>query len=809
MSSEQDGTARVMVRVGNRTEFELSSVVRDLKGADPHELKAALEHDAVEMRLNTIREFRLAPYADAPDLSEWDQDVLLETWPPLYAGGGESAAESLRRTCLGCTSQISTARQVLDYALSVYGPGKAVDLGKNMDAGDFTWTGVMCGFPPGDLHSLDRALSYAESQLNRARLAAGQAHATNADLEGQAFHAGTMLLLAQEVLETIKTSLFGFTTAANLGLSDIAWYPPPHFTGRGAMESGKKAVVFIGDNFIPMWLLVEALRAKVLTERFEVCGIGQAADDLPRFYDRGRWVGAMTRARKVLRTGVFDIIVGSDGCLGFDLVDEARRTDSRLIWTGSVAFGGLKERSSDPVDAIVSDLLSGVPGVWLRDPRRAAEVTFALMETMKQRPGGYVLGEEKARAEASKCSDDCDLCSYACPSALLVSRGVRALRDGNGFKALAEAEKRCCLCLECDRSCPEKIGISDLMVAAFARKGPEDKFILRGGRGGGQRAEMASNDLVARSGSSPGWFGVIGCGDANPDDVQWIANELASRNGIVAMAGCSVGDIAHFHDPDEQKWIMQKYPFWLQPRSAANLGGCSACQFLPLITLKNARSTAGVTHYSNYVETVATTFDRYACCTIVWGPLPDRMYAIVAGLVRSGVPVVVGPLAGNDWKRMLPGNKWDWRRYWVYEALSQRKRFVEPSPKHLIIPAETREEAVNMACCYNVKPAQGFRMTFLDGYLDTHQQYFGELPDDWPRYVRSPGDLPIAGRARFLAELEAKHGWKREGPVIKEIPLPDGRTVDQKQYVREYGAGGAPVTRVPRLCVKPLHQKKE
>ena len=152
---------------------------------------------------------------------------------------------------------------------------------------------------------------------------------------------------------------------------------------------------------------------------------------------------------------------------------------------------------------------------------------------------------------------------------------------------------------------------------AFARKGAEDRFLFRGGRGGGQRSEMASYDFTASPGNSPGWFGIIGCGRANPDDVQWMANELASRNGIVVLAGCTVGDVAHFYDPEERKWFMQRYPFWLQPRSASNFGGCSACQFIPLVTLKNARSGSGVTQYGNYVETVATTFDRFTCNTIV------------------------------------------------------------------------------------------------------------------------------------------------------------------------------------------------
>lgn len=827
---------RIVVHVGNRTEFELSSVAPDMKRADPGELKAVLEQDVVEMRLKLIREFRIAPFPDAVDMTEWDREVLLKTWPPMFViasskcrdcvigpcdiGSGiagkcgltaetQAAKKNLISVCRGCVGQVSTARQVVDYCLRVHGREYPVHLGKTMDSTDFTWVGVMCGFRPSDLGHLDTALAFAESQLARALLASTVGTIDTLELESQAMHAGTVLLMAQEVLETVKVSLFDYAAAANLSLADVAWFPTPIWTGRGAMDKMKKSIVFVGDYFIPMNLMVNEIRGNGLSEQYEVCGIGQAADDLPRCYERARWIGPMTRAKKILRTGIFDVIIGSEACLSFDLVSEARRSDSKLVWCGVAGLDGLEDRTGDNVDDVVNDLNSGETGVWVRDAGKAVSIALALLAGNRTRNVTIPLMDgQKAETESSRCRDDCDLCSYACPNAIQVSRGVKGVKEGKGLAAFAEIEKKCCLFGECDRACPEKIPISDIMVAAFSRKAEEDRFLFRAGRGGGQRAEMAANDFTASPGNSPGWFGIIGCGRANPDEVQWIANELASRNGIVAMAGCAAGDVAHRYDAEDRKWFMQKYPFWLQPRSAANMGGCSACQFLPTITLKNARSGAGVTHYANYVETVATTFDRYACVTIVWGPLPERMYAIVSGLVRSGLPVIVGPISSIDWERFMPGNKWDWQRYWVYETLSQKKKTVEPSPKHMLIPVETPEEAVTMASCMNIKPAQGFRMSFLEGYLDTHKQFFEELPDDWNRFVRSVGDLPVPYRVTLLSELAAKHGWKMEGMVLKQMPLPDGRVVDQRQFGKEYGAGAAPVSRIPRLCVKALHQRK-
>jgi acetyl-CoA decarbonylase/synthase complex subunit alpha len=441
------------------------------------------------------------------------------------------------------------------------------------------------------------------------------------------------------------------------------------------------------------------------------------------------------------------------------------------------------------------------------DEEKVAEVVHRVLAEVGERKGGYVMDEARAKAEASRCRDNCDLCFYACPNAVQVSRGVRAVKKGEGLKALGELEKRCCLFGKCDEACPEKIPISDMMVAAYAQKAADDKFLFRGGRGGNQRHEIAAYDYTTSTGNSPGWFAIVGCGRANAEDVQWMANELGSRNAIVGVAGCAVGDIAHYYDPDERKWFMQKYPFWMQPRAVGNYGGCSACQFLPTMTLKNAR-TVGVSHYTNFTETVAVPFERYSCSTIIWGPIPERMYTIAAALARSGSPVVVGPLTEVDWKRVMPGNKWDWQRYWAYESLKQRKKAVEPSPRHLIFPVETKEEAVTMAACFNVKPAQGFRMGFLEGWLGTHESFFGELPDDWPRFVRSPADLPIAQRVRLINELVNNHGWKIEGMTVKEVPHPDGRRLSQREYLREYGMGDMPSARIRRLCLRPVVERK-
>ncbi|MDP6102695.1 MAG: hypothetical protein QF579_05275, partial [Dehalococcoidia bacterium] len=636
-----DREKKYIVRVGKRTDVDLREVLADVESVDLNEIKKVLEQDGVEARLRLIREFRMIPFAGADDITEWDREVLLATWPPMYSRGADdqetsSARFSLQTACRGCATQMATARRVLDYIARVFGSNRAVSHGKFMDMADFTWIGVMCGFYPTTVKHLQRAMDYAEEQIKKAQAVADAGTASVAEMESHAMHAGSVLFIAQEVLEVIKVSIYGMTTAGNLSLADVAWYPLPMWTGRGMMEANKKALVFIGDDFIPMCLVVDKLKEKKATENYEVCGIGQAADDLPRIYDRARHVGPMGRAAKILRTGIFDVIAGSDACLDVDLVGIAKKAGAKLIWTGNKGLEGVRDRTGEGVEGIVKDALAG-EAVWVRDEDKAAEVVMKVLEGAGERSGDNLMDDAEAKAEAQKCRDNCDLCFYACPSGVLVSRGVKAVKK-EGLKALTDLEKKCCLHGKCGEACPENIRIPDMMVSTHAQTAADDKFLFRAGRAFATNNEIRAYGYTAFPGNCPGWFSILGCGGANPEDVQWMANELASRNAIVGMSGCAVGDYAHLYDPEERKWSMQRYPFWTQPRSVANYGGCSTCHALPMITLKYSRGGTGVTTVANYVENVDIAQPIFVVGTIVWGDMSDRMIAMVRAMIRSGQP---------------------------------------------------------------------------------------------------------------------------------------------------------------------------
>lgn len=834
MTDSSNERPRFVVQV-DRGKYDIADCMPDTRAVNREELTKAFQGSVVEHRLRNITKFKMFPYADAQDISEWDRDTLLNTFRPHYMNGDDSCTDcqqgpcdlrgatgrcglshdayqsrlSLQAVCRGCLSQMATSRRILDYALARFGKDARVTMGKEQDTTDATWLGIMCGFYPETLDQLDRGLKYAESQLGKALLASVQGAGTVDDFEQMAFHAGTMLFLAQEVSEYVGISFFGFTSAMNQGLADVAWYPPGFQSGIGKLSQEKPTLGFVGDDFIPAWLAIEEMKKFSLTENVQVIGMGAAGDAIARYYNKVCVLGTMYRVKKALRLGLVDVLVGSECCIAIDFLGEVRKSGARLIWTGVSPVGELKDRSNEQIADIAKDLCDGsVDGVWIRDPEKAAAVAVQVVQQIK-RVRWQALDEAAVRREAGKCRADCDLCTFECPNDLLMGQALRAVA-GKGIEAVFEVEKSCIMCGRCEAVCPEKIHIEDIVVAAYGARNKDDKFLYRPGRGPVTRSEVASYGFTFFPGNSPGIYSFIGCSNCNPEDIAWMANRVAEANGIVSIAGCAASDVAHLVD-EQGVPMYRKFPFWTHPRSVANLGGCASCQYVPWIIGKYARAGTGVTWCANFAETVDESYAIFANPTIIWGGLPERMYAIAAGLARTGISVIIGPVQSQEWKRLLGGNKWDWERYWWYDSLTNKKRACSPAPKDLIFPVETKEEAITYIISNAMKANQPFimRMAANEFYYSWHKEFFGELPDDWALYARTFTDLPTTMRYELTEALKERYDWEVYGLWVESIPHFDGKRYSQKDYLEHYAQPAASYTRIPRLCMRQPKQKQK
>jgi len=812
---------------------DISQVVRDPRGIEDI-VKEILEKDFVESRYAQFGVW-LNIFPDAADIADWDH-VLLERYEPLYTqhprvctdcglgpcdlkeAKGKCGLDkesylgrlSLRKACRGCMSQMTASRELLKYALRIWGEDKPVSMGELLTMSDHCPpVGTLSGLYVKDLKDLDRALSYGEAQLAKLFQASHSGTGTAADFEGMVMHAGSVLLLAMGVAEMVKVSCFGFFSAANHKIDELDNFPPATLAGGWAsVEKGKPVIAFVGDDFLPGWCAMEYLKSHNLTESIEMCGIGPAGDDMARFYDRCRIVAPMVKAGKAIRNGVFDVVVAANSCIPLDLLSEAERVESKLLWVGHQSVNNMVDSTDEPADKIVDALASGAKGAWIRDAEKAGEVAVKVAQRTK-RAGSYTISDTAAVEQAKKCLDDCDRCFSACPNNLPLSKAVKQLKDGN-WAGFFEVERGCYFCGKCEEACPQGIGLRDIIVAAERKQASTDKFVMRAGRGPLPLTEVLQSAFSMVWGNAPGIVVVVGCGDAHKDDIGWLANELARRNCIVFTAGCGAAEIARNFNPKTGKHIFQQYLSSVEPRSLVNCGGCSA------ISLANnmymySRAAGGIPLYGGIPEvgegSLYSTFSM-----LVWGGLPDRMYAAAAAYVRLGIRTVVGPTSAWDWGRFMPGNRYDRSKWWVYHGDDGKKRETEPIPEHLLIPVETKEEALTMlaATFMSTSEMREGRATRLDLIVELYRLFFNQLPDDWHLWVRSHLDIPTRHRIRLLKLLREEQGWEGTGLKINKARNRDGKLLTLSQFNTSYGMElGRYHCRLRRLLPKHIRDKAE
>src|SRR5512136_95459 len=810
---------------------DIRKSVRDPRGIED-KVKEILEKDFVESRYTQFGA-SLNIMADAADLEDWDR-ALLERYEPLYTGSQDVCSDcelgpchlkraagkcglaleafqgklSLRKACRGCVSQMAVTRYQLNHALKLCKEDTPVTMGDLLTMSDACPpVGLVSGVYVKTLRDLDKVLSYGEGQLAKLMAAAYSGTGDSLNFESMAMHAGSILLLAMGVSEMLKVSCFGFLSAAKQKVDELENFPPAKVSGGWAsIQAGKPVIAFAGDDFLPAWCAVDYLKRSEGLDKVEICGIGPAGDDTARFYEKIHIMAPMVRAGKAIRNGVFDVVVAGTACMPLDLASESARVDTRFIWVGSPGVAGLVDKTDQPVDKIVAALLGGEKAAWIRDVEKAAEVAVKVAQAVKRNHVG-LLTDEAAVAEAKKCKPDCDLCSMACPNNLPVSKAVRSLCGGQ-WEGFFEVEKGCYFCGKCEGACPAKVELRDIIVAAERKQAAKDKFLMRPGRGPLPLTEILQSAFSMVWGNAPGIVVIVGCGDAPKEEIGWLAYELTRRNCMVFTAGCGAAELARHYIDSKGKYLMETYLASIEPRSLVNCGGCAA------ISLANnmymySRAAGGIPLYGGIPEvgegSFYTTFSL-----LLWGAVPDRMYAVAAAYARLGIRVVVGPASGWTWGRYLPGDRYDRSKWWVYHGDDGRKRETEPVPEHLLIPVETKEEALTMIprLFFSTSEMREGRAARMDFFLELYRIFYNELPPDWHLLVRSHLDIPTRHRIKLLKVLRDEFGWEGDGLKITKARNRDGKLLTLSEFNTSYGMElGRYHTRLKRLLPNSVKQK--
>lgn len=830
MQNEVSEESELIATVG-KTSVKIKEVVRDARGIE-EVVKLAIEHPDFgwpERRLQQV-ECRLRIYPSARDLKDWDS-FLLGRYSPLHVPQSETctdcslgpcdlstergacgsdmrtkcARDSLLAACRGASQMISHARELLDEALKRFGRDEKISHGRNVRYPSIC-TMLFTGKPIYTLDDADDALKYAERQLSELLAAATAPGELDVlDLECKAMHAGSMFLLAAEVAELVKESCFGLCSAADQDLVDLPNFP--HFIERGvgALDLGKPVILFLGNSFLAGIETIELVKERGLEDEIQICGVGQMGFDLGRRYERVKHLGGALKALRVVRAGVADVIVVGEQCVHLNILEEAKKARTAVIAVSSKLSMGLDDMTGEETSKIVEMLVGGeVTGVLILNPDKAAEVAIETARALSKRREKLML---PGLSDAARCNG-CGVCDDACPNALEVSEAVLAAKGGDAEK-LKELYDSCWFCARCEGVCPENIPIMSLILSAAKDKMRAERFKMRPGRGTPVHLEYRDVAYAFGFGTVSGMVAIIGCSayPGSEQDVGYMVNELVDMNYLVLTAGCCAADIASFYNEVEKKHIYEAWPALLQLRNFLNCGSCSAFAHVARAFIKYNHLIARLPLLGNFEEHADYTLGKMPMGVIIWGPATDLVYAAALGLARMGVAVVLGP-HGWKFRHFMPGNVEDRSRWWAYDGFTGRKVETDPAPPHMIVPVETKEEALTMITrlVFRVNDFRDGRMSKMDSYWSFYERFFRSIPEDFHLYVRADAELPWSRKHKMVRILGEKYGWEvdRRRGVILKYKHRDGRLLPLEEYTKEYGIKvGQYSTFLERLILKP------
>ncbi len=622
---------------------------------------------------------------------------------------------------------------------------------------------LVCGLRPETLADLEAVLDYVDGQLVHLLSAThtGQ-EADPIDFESKVFHAGMIDHVALEVADTAQVSAFDFPKAdPEAALVEL---------GLGSIDAAKPVVLVVGHNVPPAAAILDYLGSHGLEGQVEVTGICCTAIDMTRRSSAAKIVGPISWQLRYIRSGIPDLVVVDEQCVRADLYDEAARAGIPVIATSAKNCLGLADRTDDPADALVDDLVSGAaPGVLVLDPAKVGEV--AVRVAVQRRPLRPALPELDVAALAAACGG-CGSCVGACPVEADIPTAVQAAGQGDTIP-LGGLLAACVGCGRCEGACPQGIEVHRLMAAAGADC---DRFAMRTGRGAIQDVEIREVGGPIVLGEIPGVVAFVGCANypEGGREVAEMVTEFARRRFVVCTSGCSAMAAAMHHD-EEGLTPYERFSGRFEAGGVVNVGSCVANAHISGAAIKIASIFAKRKLSGNYAEVADYVYNRVGAVGVAWGAMSQKAAAIAAGFWRLGIPVVVGP-QGAKYRRMLLGRSDCDEDWMVRDRRTGDEVYVGPVPEHLFIAAETKEEAMAIIAKLAMRPndtSRG-RSIKLSHYIDLYRNCYGRMPDDLHRFVRTRADLPVMQKDELLPLLEAR-GWV-------ERPIPDPTLLPEEAF---------------------------
>ncbi len=757
----------------------------------------------VEIEFGKVEEDWEEPMGPTPkpsmtDLREWDMK-LLERYRPFYtpvcdmcclcsfgkcdlthgkkgACGINIRTQQARmvalETCIGTAAHGGHARHMLEHQMERKGRDCKIDMGLNI-ATEAPITRTVVGIKPRTLGDLEEALEYAEEQLQHvvASLHTGN-EGSYIDYESKALHAGMIDNLVKEVGDIAQIVGYDFPRGdPEAPLVDI---------GVGTIDKKKPVILTVGHNVAPGAEIVSYTEEHGKVDDIEICGICCTAHDLTRRTSSGKIIGPLSMQTRFVRSGIADVLVLDEQCVRTDLVEEAEKVKAPVIATSDKACHGLKDRTKDPVDEIVKDLVTGKEtGVLILAPEKVGEVAVKVAEKVapKRKKMKAIPEKKELIKEAKKCIE-CDDCQRTCPVNLHISGAMTEAAGGN-LEPLSELRDLCVGCVRCESACPQKIPILSLLEKAVEKKLKEEKSKIRVGRGPILDTEIRNVGPPIVFGEIPGVLALAGCPNYpnGAKEVGEIAEEFIKRNYLVTASGCAAMALAQYRDENGET-LYEKYPGNFDSGCLSNVGSCLANAHILGAAIKIPAIFARRNLRANFEEIADYILNRVGAVALVWGTYSQKALSICTGLNRWGIPVIFGP-SGSKYRRLYMGRKDKEEDWEIFNARTGDKVIVDPTPEHLTYVAESKEETIIVIARLVMRPndtARG-RQIKLAHYIDLHKRYLGTVPKDLHLYIRTEADIPATMKDEIKKMLKKKK-WK-------EKVIPDPTLVERLVWKKE------------------------